>query len=170
MSKYDEFHEVERVVFQSAAPQSRLALYSFFLARSFELNDDFHHYFLDYEAEAKPHQAITLVKFSVLSGGVRNEAYQKDFAKTDHFWDALEAEYLFASLPIDCIVKFVQECAALSERFGLSMHRGEHVVSQRHLQEEFERIGAELTEAYGEPGSERLSMQIELTYPRPPKT
>ncbi|MGH6951053.1 MAG: hypothetical protein ACREH4_09280, partial [Vitreimonas sp.] len=140
MMEYDEFHEVERLLLQSAVPHSRQELHAFLLARGPQLNDDFHYYFLDRLSSAESHEAISAGEFYVLFGGTRSEDYEEDFAETDSLWDGLEAEYLLASLPRRCIASFVRECVALAERFKLSMHRGEVAVSPDELQADFERI------------------------------
>ena len=166
MTDYDSFHEVERVVLRSATPQSRQALHAFARQRGMKLNDDFHYYFIDRLDVAETYQAISIGEFSALYDGARNEDYEEDFTESDSRWDCLEAEYLLASLPTECIATFVQECAAFAKRFALSMYRGNSVVSEVDLQAELQQIALELSNTHGDPGSKWLAIEIKMTYPR----
>lgn len=169
MTNYDSFYEVERVTLRSSRPQSRRDLHAFALQCGMKFNEDFHSYFIDRLGMAEAHQAISIAEFFVLYDGARNEDYEEDFAESNSQWDCLEAEYLLASLPPECITTFVRECGALAKRFELSMRRGENAVSAIELQADLQKIAVELANTHGEPGSEQLAIEIKMTYPRSKK-
>lgn len=152
-------HEVELVEFLSDHPRPLSELVPIFTALGFTVHDDV--VSLDRSGRIPPWQHSSLVEVEVLRDG------EELFGFEEGEWDTIQLKYLFASLPFEKSVEFLNTVEAIAKALAIvPRYRGSET-DVSTLSNEFERIRDELlTETGEDPGSEGLAILIHSTYPR----
>lgn len=161
----DELHEKETVRLVGKQAQQRSLLHAYLKDRGFTSEDDF--YFLDRPDKPQPWQSISLITVDIFLNGEAVYETEEDINESESsFWDELDVSYLLASLPVEYVKIFCEEVSALCIGFDLQCKHGGEILDYTSLLERFQRIVTELSESFGEPGSEDLAILIQEMYPR----
>jgi hypothetical protein len=158
--EYSYLHEAERVRLRSATPRPRLELLEVLTSQGFSLHEDV--LSLDRGGKIPPWQHPSIVEITVFHED------EEVFGFDEGVWDAIELNYLFASLPFENVERFLAIVAATCERLSLCPEFRGKTTTVESLRVEFDRIRDEVQSQTGEtPGSEGLAILIHSTYPRP---
>ncbi len=156
---FNYLHEVESIEFTAETSRPLAELPKLFTGLGFTIHDDV--LSLDRRGRVPPWQHPSIVEVEVRHNG------EEVFGFEEGEWNTISLKCLFATLPFDAIVMFIEVVDSVSNALGiLATYRGS-MVTARSLLGEFERVRDELVAETGEEtGSEGLAILIQSTYPR----
>jgi hypothetical protein len=160
-----KYHEVEQFILKSDKLNSRKQLHQFLRSRGFTSIDDF--YVLDRKNQYPAWQSEEVISLAIRRDGT--EVYEtaedmEEYGATD--WTDIQCEYLLATLPRECIALALDEVGCLCKEFDLKVYWNGRVLGVPELSDELHSIADQLSQEFGEPGSEALDLIIEEEFDR----
>lgn len=159
MTRFEYLHEVETVTFRTSSPRPLREAKDVFISCEFKLHDDVLSIDRDEPFPVWQHSSIAEVEFQL--------AGREVFGFSRGKWDSVHVEYLFSSLPFDCLTDYLKAISTLSDLLQIQPEYMGKVKSVAEIRDAMLRHREELLEHTGEePGSETLAILVHSTYPR----
>ena len=159
MNRFAYLHEVETVTFRPSTQRPLREAKVALAACGFARHDDVMSLDRDRPFPVWQHSSIAEIEFRL--------AGREVFGFARGQWDCMHVEYLFSSLPFECLTVFLNTISAVADLFHIQPEYMSETMSVPSIRDAMLRHREELLENTGEePGSEALAIFVNSTYPR----